>query len=73
MAECGTYLSAEDIFRLIYRTDGTDVYINIIDSGVDIDDTEPIECLETLTEEDILNLVLDQDINDNWGLNAIIL
>ncbi len=57
---------------MVARTDGTDYYINIVDSGLSVGDTEPIECWETMTEDDILNLILTTDGDGNWAFNCII-
>jgi hypothetical protein len=69
MATCGTYLDSEDIFRLIARTDGTNLYLNIIDNDVTGD---ALDCEDTLLEDDILNLILAVDGNGNYGLNCIV-
>jgi len=71
MAICGTYFGIDDIYRLITVTDGTDYYLNLIDSGLDLDDVEPVDCMETMVEEEIYNQLLGFDIDGNYGLNVI--
>ena len=57
---------------MVARTDGTDLYLNIVDSGLSVGDTDPIDCDDTFTEDDILNLILTTDGGGNSAFNCII-
>jgi len=67
------FLTPEDIIGLLVHTDGTDEYINILDSGVDVGDLVDLDCDEAeLTAEDLLRKLLTVS-GGNYALRACIL
>lgn len=71
---CPNLLSAEDVIRLAMRVDATGVrYVNLIDSGVDVDDLEPLDCQNNLSFDDIVLGLAEEDGSGNVGFRACIL
>jgi len=68
---CDNNLSWEDLIALIVRESGDDLYVNVYDSGVDIDTLEELSCLHNLSPEDIIRMLITTDPSGNAAIRAV--
>ena len=70
--DCNDPQLLESTFRQMIYTDGTNLYLNIVDSGLTEDDVTPItDCTDYRTALQLLWLTIGQDVNGNPAIQTV--
>lgn len=72
LVTCPNDLSIEDVIgRVVYQDLTGDRYINVFDSGVDIDELFPLDCDDPNDLHSVLLLLFAEDGSGNDGLRGV--
>ena len=69
---CENNLSWEDLTNLVVADDGSgNLYVNIVDSGVDYSTLNDLPCNHNLSAEDIFRLLITTDLAGNAAIRGV--